>query len=230
MLQDFYKYLVEVFYVPLYLITWIVALYRYRRYFDTPLKYLPMIIIYTFFTELLGTFIKYSNDFQFFSDIRYSWHNVIIYNLYQLVFFLFFFEVYRKVLKNKKHQKWARYGSYLCSIAYIVNAIIFNPLHNGMSNAHIIGSIILVFLIVIYFKEKKDEGRYPALKDNLMVWVSIALLMFYLPFPLISLSYKIKDLDIGIRAILRPLLLTSIVLMYGTIIFGLIISKRRAFR
>lgn len=86
MFEELFKYLTEHFYVPLYLITWVISIFRYRRYFDTPLKYLPMIIIYTFFTELLGVLIKYNNNFQFFSDGRYAWHNVIIYNVYQIVF------------------------------------------------------------------------------------------------------------------------------------------------
>ncbi len=188
-----------------------------------------MIIIYTFFTELLGTFIKYNNNFQFFSDIRYTWHNVIIYNIYQLVFFLFFFEVYRKIFNKKQHKKWARYGSYLCILAYTINAIIFNPLHHRMSNAHILGSVILVILIVFYFKEKRKEGRFPALKDNLMFWVSTGLLLFYIPFPLISIFYK-TNWDISIRILLRPILLTSIAFMYVSIIIGLIVGKRRSFR
>lgn len=229
MLQEFSKYFIDLFYVPLYLLTWIIAAYRYRRYFDTPLKYLPIIIIYTFFTELLGTFIKFNNNYQFFSDLRYTTHNIVIYNLYQIVFFLFFFEVYRKVFKKKHLKKWARYGSYLCISAYIINAVIHNPLHAAMNDAHIMGSVILVTLIVLYLKEKKEEGRFPALKDNLMFWVSVGLLLFYIPFPLIYLGYK-TDLDSSFLVLLRPILLTSIVLMYGTIIFGLIIGKRRAFR
>lgn len=188
-----------------------------------------MIIIYTFFTELLGILIKYNNDFLFFSDGRYATHNVIIYNVYQLVFFLFFFEVYRKIFNKKQHKKWARYGSYLCILVYTINGIIYNPLHYRMSNAHIIGSMILITVIMFYFKEKQTEGRFPALKDNLMLWMSIGLLLFYIPFPLISVFYK-TNWDISIRILLRPILLTSIALMYVSIIIGLIVGKRKAFR
>ena len=219
----------EHFYVPLYLITWIVAVIKYRSYFDTPLKYFPMLIIYTFFTELLGVIIKYNNNFQFFSDGRYSWHNVIIYNVYQIVFFLFFFEVFRKVIKRQVLKKQIRYLSIFCLMAYIINAMVYNPLHNQTTYGHIIGSIIMLYILVIYFREKyMEEIPYP-LKDNLLFWISMGLAVFYSIFPVISIIYLLK-LDIGAQIYFRPLLLTAIVLMYCLIIIGLLAGKRKAFR
>ncbi len=229
MLQELFKYLTEHFYVPLYLITWIIAVVRYRMYFDTPLKYFPMIIIYTFFTELLGVLIKYNNNFQFFSDGRYTWHNVIIYSVYQVVFFIFFFEVYRKVTNRQFLKKQIRYLSIFCIIAYIINAIVINPLHHQMTYAHIIGSLAMVYIIVRYYREKHLEELTQPLKFNLLFWISSGLLIFYTLFPIILTLYLLK-FDIGIQIYLRPLLLTSIVLMYGLIILGLLIGKRKAFR
>lgn len=222
-------YLTEHFYVPLYLVTWIVAIVRYRRYFDTPLKYFPMIIIYTFFTELLGVLIKYNNNFQFFSDGRYAWHNVIIYNVYQLVFFIFFFGVYQKVLHNQSLKKQIGYLMGICGLAYLVNAIAYNPLHNQMTYAHIIGSVIMVYIVLSYFREKQLEQLPQPLKYNLMFWVSTGILVFYSLFPIISTIYLL-DLNIGVQVYFRPLLLTAIALMYLIIIFGLMIGKRKAFR
>jgi hypothetical protein len=229
MAQELFKYLTEHFYLPLYLITWVIAVIRYRRYFDTPLKYFPMIIIYTFFTELLGVLIKYNNNFQFFSDGRYDWHNVIIYNVYQLVFFIFFFEVYKKVVQSAKIKKQIRYLSVVCAISYVVNAIVYNPLHYQMTYAHILGSFIMIYILVFYFREKYlDEKGHP-LKFNLMFWLSSGLMIFYTFFPIISIIYLLK-LNIGIQIYFRPVLLTSIALMYSLIIIGLIIGKRKAFR
>lgn len=229
MLEGLIDNLIEHFYLPLYLVTWIVAVVRYRTYFDTPLKYLPMIIIYTFFTELLGVLIKYNNNFQFFSDDRYTWHNVIIYNIYQLVFFLFFFEVYRKILKNKISKKIISYFNVVCILSYIVNAFISNPLHNQTTYAHIVGSLMLLFILIQYLREKLKENYAQPLMYNLMFWISIGLLIFYIAFPFILITYLFK-VDIWFLVYFRPILLSSIALMYGLIIFGLLIGKRLAFR
>jgi hypothetical protein len=222
------RFLTDHFYIPLYLITWIISVIRYKRFYDTPLKYLPMLIIYTFFTEVLGYFVKYYNDFVFFSDGRYAWHNVIIYNVYQIVFFLFFFEVYRKVLHSQSLKKQIRYLSFVCVLSYIINAIVYNPLHQQMTYAHIIGSVMMVYILIIYFREKYLEDTPYPLKFNLMFWLSSGLTIFYTFFPIISIIYLLK-LNIGIQIYFRPILLTSIALMYGLIIIGLVTGKRKAF-
>lgn len=231
MLENFFSidFLLNQFYLPLYLLTWIISLLRYKRFFDTAIKYLPILIIYTFFTELLGYFIKYNDEFQFFSDGRYAWHNVIIYNIYQVVFFIFFFEVYRKLVKNPAIKKQIHYLSIFCFLTYVINAIALNPLHNQMTYAHIIGSVIMLYILGIYFREKYlEETLYP-LKFNLMFWVSLGLTVFYTFFPLISII-SILNLNIEIQIYFRPILLTSIALMYSLIIIGLLAGKRKAFR
>ncbi|WP_147374122.1 hypothetical protein [Flagellimonas lutimaris] len=187
-----------------------------------------MLIIYTFFTEVLGYFIKYYNEFVFFSDGRYAWHNVIIYNIYQIVFFIFFFEVYRKVLQRQSLKKQIRYLSFVCVLSYIINAIVYNPLHQQMTYAHIIGSVMMVYILIIYFREKYLEDTPYPLKFNLMFWLGSGLMIFYTFFPIISIIYLLK-LNIGIQIYFRPILLTSIALMYGLIIIGLVIGKRKAF-
>ncbi len=227
--QEFLKLLWNQIFMVLYLVTWIISVYRYKRFFDTQLKYFPMLVMYTFFTELLGYFIMYNDDFQFFSDGRYRLNNVIIYNLYQLVFFIFFFQVYRRTLKNNLTKKWVYYLSLLCIATYTTNAILVNPLIKQLTYAHIIGSLMLVLTIFFYLKEKKLETNSPSLKHNLMFWVSIGLLAFYITFPIIMTLYKFK-LNVGFLIYLRPALVTSIAVMYGFIIFGLLIGQRKAFR
>lgn len=188
-----------------------------------------MLIIYTFFTELLGYFIKFSSEFQFFSDERFARQNVIIYNVYQVVFFLFFFEVYRKTTKNLLLKKWISYGSVLSVFIYLVNAVLYNPLHNQLTHAHIIVSLMFIVVLVMYFQEKRgEESPYPQ-KHNLLFWVSAGLLAFYTLFPVILVLFKLK-LSITAHVYLRPALLSSIVLMYGCLIIGLLVGKRKAFR
>lgn len=229
MLENLTRFLWDQFFVLIYLLTWIVSVYRYRRFFDTPLKYLPMLIIYTFFTELLGYFIKFSSEFQFFSDERFARQNVIIYNVYQVVFFLFFFEVYRKITKNQLLKKWISYGSILSVLIYLVNAFFYNPLHNQLTHAHIIVSLMFITVLVMYFKEKNIEESPYSQKYNLLFWVSVGLMVFYSLFPVILTLFKLK-LSITVHIYLRPILLGSIIFMYGCFIIGLLMGKRKAFR
>jgi len=97
-----------------------------------------------------------------------------------------------------------------------------------MTYAHIIGSVMMVYILIIYFREKYLEDTPYPLKFNLMFWLGSGLMIFYTFFPIISIIYLLK-LNIGIQIYFRPILLTSIALMYGLIIIGLVIGKRKAF-
>ncbi|MCB0373917.1 MAG: hypothetical protein KDD31_12970 [Muricauda sp.] len=114
-------------------------------------------------------------------------------------------------------------------IAYLVNAFLYNPLHNQMTYAHIIGSLMMLFILAKYFIEKYREENPQPLKFNVMFWISIGLLAFYTTFPAMLIAYKMK-VSLQIQAYFRPVLVTSILLMYGFIIFGLLVGKRKAFR
>ena len=85
-MEELFKFLSEQYIIPFYLIVWLVAMSRYHTYFDTPMKYYPMYLMYTFLTELLGYFIKFHDEFQVVSDSNYDWYNVIIYNIYSYSF------------------------------------------------------------------------------------------------------------------------------------------------
>ena len=228
-LQEVLNLIWDQIFVILYLATWIISVYRYRRFFDTPLKFFPMIIMYTFFNEILGYFITYSDQFQFFSDSKYTPNNIVIYNIYQVVFFVYIFDVYRKILKSDQLKKLVFYLIIAWVFGYLVNGILVNPLIYQTTYAHIFGSVLMVLISLMYLREKLNEESSHPLKFNLMFWVTIGLLAFYIPFPLILTFYKIKAVY-GIWIFLKPILVTSIILMYGFIIFGLLIGKRRAFR
>lgn len=188
-----------------------------------------MLVMYTFVTEVLGYFIIYNEDFQFFSDSRYQVNNVIIYNIYQVVFFTYFFEVYRKILQNRFSKKITFYFVITCVTVYVINGAFINPLVNQMSYAHFVGSMMMVYIVILYLKEKRIEARPMFLKHNLMFWVSVGLLAFYIPFPIILMLYKVTT-KIQILVLLKPALISAIILMYASILVGLLIGKRKAFR
>ncbi len=225
-LIQFFK---EHYNITIYLLTWIIAVYRYRQYFDTVLKYLPIFIMYTFLTELLGYFIKYHEEFQFFADERYSWRNVIIYNIYQIVCFIFFYWVYWKILKTPKFKKWIKYGAYLSICSQLASLLFQNPFHVHLFYANIIGSLVLVVAIIFYFKEKQTESHPLPHKYNLLYWISIGLVVFYALFPFILLIGYVKY-DIYAQYNLRTVLLILIVFMYLCINLGLLVGRRKAFR
>lgn len=229
MVQEIYTILKEHYYIPLYFITWMVSVFTYRKYFDTALKYFPIFIAYTFFTELLGYFIKFNDNFQFFSDERYSWRNIIIYNIYQVVTFLFFFWVYFKTVQSKEFKKWIKYGTIISMGCYIISLFFQNPFYISLYYADVVGSWVLLMCIVFYFIEKqKEKNPYPQ-KNNMLFWISLGNAIFYLIVPYILFIGNTND-KLWFSLHLRTVLLILIVLMYLLFMIGMIAGKRKAFR
>ncbi len=229
MVQEFLKLFEEYYTIPLYLFTWIIAVVRYRTYFDTVLKYFPIFIIYTFFTELLGYFVKHSNEFQFFAEEHYSWHNVIIYNIYSIVSFLFFYYIYWTILKSVQYKKWVTYATATALLGYVISMFLQDPFHSNLYYADLAASIFLLIIIGLYFKEKREEPKTYPMTQNLLFWISVGLFIFHLFFPFIFLAaYEAPGFYAEYR--LHKLLMVLIVLMYTLFIVGFLAGKRKAFR
>lgn len=228
-MEGFYTFLTEQYILPLYLIVWIVSVARYRSYFDTPLKYYPIYLMYTFLTEVLGYLIAHHEDFQFFSEEEYNWHNVIIFNIYSVISSQFFYYIYWKVLKIEKHRNWVKYGAVISLLGFVVSLFFQDPFHMNLYFADLLASTILVFAIVLYFKEKGNETSSYPWKHNLMFWMSLGMLVFYAIFPFLFLiAYEIPKIWTEYR--LRDVLKVLIVIMYGSFMIGVIFGKRKAFR
>lgn len=222
------EFLKSSYFIILYLVILIVAIVTYRKYFDTALKLFPIFIAYTFFTELLGYFILTYEEFSFFEDAAYSWHNVAIFNLYNVLVFSFFSWVYYQVLKKNSHKNIVRWGSLVILASYLVSSIFQNPLHTGLFYAEALASWFLIFVIILYFKERRKKGKFVFEKHNLMFWVSISLLVFHVFYPFLYLTGFLKP-EIWITYHFRAILKVLIVISYSFFLFGLILGKRRAF-
>lgn len=228
MSQVILEFLKNNYFVVVYGITWLISVFTYKKYFDTLLKYLPIIIAYTFFTELLGSIIAYNEDFQLVFGYEKTNNRNIIYNIYHLCFFLFFFYVFWKSVSNINHKKIIKYGSFIFVFIYILNAFIQNPIINSLVYAYIYGVILLIYCVTVYFKKVFKDYNIDLLKYNLLSWVSLGLLVFhitYLPLKIVKEFYP-ESYYISFR----HLHLIMIVVMYVIFSIGFIVSKRKAFR
>ncbi|UJH66713.1 hypothetical protein [Allomuricauda sp. SCSIO 65647] len=206
-----------------------ISVITYKKYFDTPLKFFPIYIAYVIFTELLGYFIMNYEEFSFFSEQKYSWHNIVIYNIYQIIMLCFFYWVYFTLLRNAKHKKYMAIVVTITALAYLINLFFENPLHSSLYYADFVGSYSLVFCIVLYYKEKMNEGKPSTLKENLMFWVSLGLLIFHIFAPILFfVGYQ--DFEMWNKYHFRKVIWVLVSLMYTLFSIGLIISKRKAFR
>lgn len=218
----------ENFFLPIYLVTFIVSIVQYRKYFDTELKYFPILLVYTLFNELLGVLIRTYPSFSLFSELKDSSFNQIIYNIYSIVFFIFFYNLFWKLIINSRYKRWIFIGSIAVSLSFVISCFFQNPRETDLFYAVSLGSWFLVFCISLYFHDLRLQRKKIIQKNNLVFWVSLALVMFYTIFPILFLiGYLNYDLWDNLK--LRTILKILIILMHGIFITGLMLSKRRSF-
>lgn len=206
----------------------VVSLINFKKFVDTPLRLLPLLIAYTLFNELLGYFVINFEEFSFFDEEEYNWHNVIIYNIYHLVFLAYIFWLYHEVLKNKTNKKTIKIGALVTFLCYAISLFFQDPFHSNLYYADCISCIVTIMGITLHFQEiKRTNGgvnRY-----NLMVWINSGLLVFNLFFPFYILNGYL-NVDFYLEYHLRQILWGVVSTMYLLFIIGFIISKRSAFR
>lgn len=224
----FLEFINQSYFVIFNALALIISLYSYSKYFDTVLKYLPIIIAYTLMNELLGYFLLYYPSFRVFLDFEDSQTNHIIYNIYDLIFFPFFYFVYWSLISSIRYKKLIAIGAVLVVLSYIINSYFQNPMNYGLYYAYAIASAMLIICIFLYLLDKHNQNKNILQPYNLVFWVSLGLIILHIFSPiLLIIGYYDPSTwhDFNLR-IFHHLL---IILMNILFIIGFIIARKRAF-
>lgn len=213
------------YFILFYGIALFYSIIKYKYYFDSILRYFPILIGYTLLTELLGLIIREFDSFQLVYIEGYSYYNQLIFNIFDIIFFLYFFFVFRKALHNSNTKRAIFISTFIYLLVAIINPFLQDILMFPQIWAIIIGSIILVFCCVNYLVEVKK-----AIQDNkrinLLFWICIGLLVFNIAYPIIMsigvLNYELYE-QLQLHIFLRALIAT----MYGFFIIGFVKTKKR---
>jgi len=227
MFKELFDFFVHNYFILVYFLTLVVAILYYRKYFDTKLKYFPLLIAYTIFNEFLGYFIRYTDGFAFFSEKKYLNSNDIIYNIWSIVFFGYFYFIYM-ILINK-YRKLIIFFSIVSLLSLLINCFFTNPFIDTLYYGISLSSLLLFTCTILYILNLKPDLKWSIQKHNLMFWVTIGLCIFYLIFPIIYII-GFSNYELWQKFKLRMILKILIVLMYSLFSIGFIIGKRKAFR
>lgn len=201
-----------------------VSLYKYRLYYNSLLKYLPILISYTLLTEILGLLIRDVEEIQIVYIEAYSHYNSFVYNIYEIIFFLYFYFIFWKVIKNAKYKKIIKYGTLVYLVATLINLVFINFIIFPQIYGTTVGAFVLISSISLYFKEILSNQKN---KYTLLVWVGIGLLIFnifYLPI----LYAGRFDYDLYQKYHFRQIHHFIIALMYSCYIIGFLKMKSRS--
>lgn len=211
----------------LYGLTWILSIIKLPKYFDTYLKFIPIIIGYTLFNEILGALVYNIEDFTFFTEAKYSFYTLFIYNLYDLIFFPFFLYVYWKSVPNEITKNVIGLGAILFVLVLVINSLFVNPFKHELWYAYVVGSVVLIGSILAYLYSLRLNSSTSKIFGNLLFWISIGLLIFhlgYMPITIFKNSYP--DLTPRDFTGIKKFHIGLIVFMYTSFIIGFLKMRR----
>ncbi|MCW5517842.1 hypothetical protein [Muriicola sp. Z0-33] len=228
MVSDILHIFREYYILWIYSITLFVALWRYPRYYDSPLKFFPLLLMYTLLNETFGALIYRNEQIRLIFSDYYSFYNWAIYNVYGIIFYLFFFYVYWCYISNSSHRKLIVYGSILYGVASIINPFFQNFLLESQLYSYILGALILICLGALYFLDLKSKYDKWFLRKDLLSWLSLGVIIFYLGYiPIKILRHYEVFLAPGEAIVIRNIHWGLILLMYGSFVLGFVLMRRR---
>ncbi len=213
------------FYLLLYAVALVLSFAKFPKYFDSALRYFPIIIFYTFCTELLGMAVLNFEEFSFISKKGFSNYTVVIYNLYDLLFFMYFFYVFYSVTTKPKLKRILKYGAGLYFIIMVINTLFKNPMLYDMWFAYTFGALLLIFACCTYLIGLKGFSKTIIFSDMLF-WVSLGCLLFHIGYTPIMILQNSESLWMEENyGALRTLHLSLIVVMYTCFIIGFLTMR-----
>ena len=225
-MPSFLDKVLEGAFTPLYAVTFLIALWRYRRYYDTALKYLPILLFYTFLSELLGMIIR-DTDIDLFVNELYANNNMLIFNIYYIISFLFFLVIYYLYLTRPRHKKTVLILIIIFAVTALVNAFYQSFLMITQVYTYVAGGLGMIICTALYFIENKTDRNQWFQQKDLLSWISLGMFIFYLVYTPIKIL-KQYWLMIGEYYPLwsRRLHLIVLIFMYVSFIMGFIKMDR----
>lgn len=201
-------------YIIIYLITLTFALISYKKYRNNPqLKLFLYFLIYSFLTEVVGSFII--SYFNVRANIVYnSWW--LIGSLFYMLFFLNKIETFfkRKII----------IGLISVFVTYnIVNILFFkNYISQIFIDSFIIGCIFIVVTIMMYYTEILNSDAILNIKKAIYFWISIGVLIFSIGMiPVLVIAEFIHY-----KGVFDYIILGLNILMSLCFITGFLVSKK----
>ncbi len=218
-------YILDNYFMPLYLIALVLCIIKYQLYYDTVLRYFPILLAYTLMSEVLGLIVRDVDDIQLVYKQEFYNYNTIIFNIYDIIFFLYFFYIYYQLSDNITTKNIIKYGGACFLLTCIVNLFLQDFYTEPQNFAIIIGSAIIVYTASIYlYKMIITKYKLPVYR-NLLFWISVGILFFYIWYPtamyILSFHY-----DFFTNHNFSKYHYISIAVFYTCIIVGLTLMKR----
>lgn len=199
--------------------TLLFSLFNYHKYYQTPLKFLPVLLLYIFLTELLGSLIKIDPTRNPFYVEIYANYNYVIYFIYHQFFFGYFYFLFWNCCKLKRNKQIIFFGAILFVIIGASNAYFRNIANNRQLFADTYSSIFLIVSVALYHLENYKKRK---ITTSILFWVGLGLVVYQIVYAPINIIYSYLTYETNyIYYQLNPIHLSAVYFMHSCFMIGL---------
>ncbi len=143
----------------------------YKKYSHTYLRFFPWLLLYVFLNEIFAGY--------FYEVVG---NNARFYNVYNIIFFLYFYFVFYTNEHRKAYKRLILLAASCFVIVCIINSFTQSFVSEPQLIAYLFGACVLLFCIILYFIEILYTPQILHIRKDLLFWVSIGLLLFYVGY------------------------------------------------
>ncbi len=158
--------------------------------FDVFFRY---ILCYIMVNETLGIIVQLYTPYS----------NFFLYNIYSFIIFILFIQLFYRHTNSVKWKKRMNVFSVLLVLIFIAENLYLRNLFTEMQfYTYIPGAIFLILTVSGYLYEIIDSDRIIYFYKLRSFWVGMGLLLFYVPFIPILVSYNYELFDLNVQTTL----------------------------
>lgn len=147
----------------------------------------------------------------------YSDSNAFLYNIYMLLLFHGYFYLY--YLLNRSSKKRWLLNAGLLTFFWLAELLYLNGIHQGyFFFTYVAGSLLLLLNVYVYITHRLNSPAVENIEHSRYFWISIGILVFYIPFLPVFLGVKYALIHI---LVFRGILLLLQILMHTSFIVGI---------
>ncbi len=207
--------------MALYLVVFVVSIYKFPLYKDSSLRLIPVILFFTLATEFIGGYIKY--------DLGEAFSNIILFNIYYLIYFSLFLYVFMRLIEGKRFKWYIKICIIIFWIFYISDLVFTDIFTQSFTRSYFTGASGLIFCIILYYINILQSSLVLVVKNDLLFWISVGLFLFfvgYIPIKIIKSWYFYFQME-SFFQILLLIQFSLIVVMYSFFLIGFLWMKKR---
>jgi len=191
-----------------------IATLYYKKYKQTPLRYIMYYLWYAALLEVVA-----SNMWQLFKISNAWWYNIGI-NI-EILFYLY---LYYQYIVNKRIKNFILIGGLIYESYFLINYLVLSDNWNVYQYfPFTLGSLLIIVVVFMFLLEMFQSDKVLYSGRYLIFWISLGLLLYnIIPLPLfVARSFITNSISI------MNIQFTGNILMYFSFIYGFIWSSMK---